>query len=64
MTATVVIVAGVLVGFVILFAAFAASNPRRRTANNADGSAGWTSSDNNCDSGADGGCDGGGGGGD
>ena len=63
MTATVVIVGGVLVGFVILFATLAsASRPRRRGTTNADGSVAWmgSSGDSGCDS-TDAGCDGGGG---
>jgi hypothetical protein len=59
------VIGGVFIVAVILFATLAASAQRsRRAGAGADGSAGWVHSGDGCDPGADSGCDGGGGGGD
>ena len=62
MTAIIVIVGGVLVGFVILLGTLWATPRQRRATTNADGSISWTGGGTDgCDAGSDAGCDSGGG---
>ena len=62
MTATVVIVAGILVGFTILLVALNAAGERRNAPDGGDAFSGWTGSDSDSgsDSGGEANCDAGG----